>query len=363
MKSNQRDLAQNTLGVIFIGGLIAATFWVMQPFLPAVIWATTLVIATWPVMLLVQRRLWNRRSLAVAVMTLILLLILIVPLALAIVTIVDNEERIIGWAKSLAEFTVPPPPDWVARLPLVGNKLQQFWQQFAADGIQDLAARLAPYAQSVTKWFVAQAGGVGMMLLQFLLTVVIAAIMYAGGDSAADWLQRFGKRLAGQRGVNVVVLSGQAIRGVALGVVVTALVQAVFGGIGLAVVGVPMAGVLTALMFMLCIAQLGPMLVLAPAVVWLYWSGDNGWGTFLLVWTLFVGTMDNFLRPYLIKKGADLPLLLIFAGVIGGLVTFGLVGLFLGPVILAVAYTLLDEWVDDGVEMAPPPAQSPGADA
>ena len=363
MKPLQRDLAQTTLGVIFIGGLIASALWVMRPFLPAVIWATTLVVATWPEMLKIQARLWNKRALAVTLMTLILLLILVVPLAVAIITIVDNEARIIGWAKFLAEFKVPPPPDWVSGLPLLGNRLHEFWLQFAAAGIQDLAARLAPYARNVTHWFVAEAGGFGMVILQFLLTVVIAAIMYAGGDSAAAWLKRFGRRLAGQRGVNVVVLSGKAIRGVALGVVVTALVQSVFGGIGLAVAGVPMAGVLTALMFMLCIAQLGPGLVLAPAVVWLYWSGDSGWGTFLLVWSVIVGTMDNFLRPYLIKKGADLPLLLIFAGVIGGLISFGLVGIFLGPVILAVAYTLLDEWVEDGAEMAPPSrlAESPAA--
>ena len=105
------------------------------------------------------------------------------------------------------------------------------------------------------------------------------------------------------------------------------------------------ATLLTALMFMLCIAQLGPILILAPAVVWLYWSGDNAWGTFLLVWTLIVGSLDNFLRPYLIKKGADLPLLLILAGVIGGMITLGLVGIFVGPVILAVSYTLIDAWV------------------
>jgi predicted PurR-regulated permease PerM len=102
---------------------------------------------------------------------------------------------------------------------------------------------------------------------------------------------------------------------------------------------------LIAVMFMLAVAQLGPILVLVPAVVWLYWSGSPGWGTFLLLWTLVVGTMDNFVRPWLIKKGADLPLLLIFAGVIGGLVAFGVIGIFVGPVVLAVAYTLLDAWV------------------
>jgi hypothetical protein len=134
---------------------------------------------------------------------------------------------------------------------------------------------------------------------------------------------------------------------VALGVGVTALVQSLLGGLGLAIAGVPFAPILTALMFMLCLAQLGPALVLVPAVVWLYWSDSTGWGTFLLVWTIFVGTMDNFLRPILIRKGADLPMLLILAGVIGGMLAFGLVGIFVGPVVLAVAYTLFDAWINE----------------
>jgi predicted PurR-regulated permease PerM len=150
----------------------------------------------------------------------------------------------------------------------------------------------------------------------------------------------------------MVILAGQAIRGVALGVVVTALVQSILGGIGLAIVGVPFAGVLTTVMFALCIAQLGPIIVLLGATAWAYHSLGAGWGSFMLVWALVVGIMDNFLRPMLIKRGADLPLLLIFAGVIGGLVAFGIVGIFVGPVVLAVAYTLLDDWVATGAAAA-----------
>jgi predicted PurR-regulated permease PerM len=356
MNPQTRDLAQITLGVLFIGGLITASFWILRPFLPAVIWATMVVVATWPVMLGIQARLWGKRSLAVMVMTLILLLLLVVPLSLAIATIADNSDRIVGWAKWLSEFKVPPPPDWVAGLPLVGARLQQFWEQVAATGIEEYASRLAPYAQTGTQWFIGKAGNFGLLFLQFLLTVAISAIMYAGGESAGSWLKRFGRRLAGKRGEDVVVLASQAIRGVALGVVVTAIVQSVLGGIGLALAGVPMAAVLTVVMFMLCIAQLGPILVLLPAVVWVYWSGDNTWGTFLLVWTLVVGSLDNILRPYLIKKGADLPLLLIFAGVIGGMLSIGLVGIFVGPVVLAVAYTLLDAWIEDDRGNVQPPA-------
>ena len=158
---------------------------------------------------------------------------------------------------------------------------------------------------------------------------------------------RFGRRLAGDRGEMVVRLAGQAIRGVALGVVVTAVAQSVLGGIGLRVVGMPFASVLTAVMFILCLIQIGPGLVLVPAVIWMYYSGDAIWATVLLAFTVVAGTMDGFLRPFLIRKGADLPLLLIFAGVIGGLVAFGMLGIFVGPTLLATAYTLLQAWMAD----------------
>ncbi len=190
-----------------------------------------------------------------------------------------------------------------------------------------------------------QVGSIGLLLVQFLLTVVIAAILYANGEAVARGADLFARRLAGPQGENAVHLAGQAIRGVALGVVVTAILQSTAAGIGLAVVGVPFAAILTAVIFMLCIAQIGPGLVLIPAVIWVYSTRGAVWGTGFLVWAIFCSTFDNFLRPMLIKQGADLPLLLIFAGVIGGLIAFGVIGLFIGPVVLAVAYTLLVDWV------------------
>ncbi|HTS01261.1 MAG TPA: AI-2E family transporter, partial [Thermoanaerobaculia bacterium] len=146
---------------------------------------------------------------------------------------------------------------------------------------------------------------------------------------------------------------------VALGVVVTAVGQTVLAGIGLAIAGVPFPGVLTVIALVLCIAQVGPILVLLPSILWLYGSGQAGWGTFLLVWSLPVVTLDNVVRPILIKKGADLPLLLIFTGVLGGLVSFGLIGLFVGPVVLAVGHTLLAAWIDGG-DVAPSAEEGSG---
>jgi len=355
------DLTRTTLAVLFIGGLIVAAFWVLRPFLGAIVWATLIVVPTWPMMLRVQARLRNRRSYAVAVMTLALLLVLVAPLMLAIGTVVDNAEVISGWAKSLAHFSLPPPPDWVGKLPLIGEKIAQMWDQAAASGMQELAAKATPYAGSVGKWFAAEIGGVGLVLVQFLLTVVIAAILYATGEDAAATTLRFGRRLGGERGEQAVRLAGEAIRGVALGVVVTAVVQSLLGGIGLAISGVPFAALLTGLMLFLCLAQLGPTLVLAPAVIWLYWTGNTVWGTVLLVFAIIAGTIDNVVRPILIRMGADLPLLLIFAGVIGGLISLGLIGIFVGPVVLAVAYKLLQDWLNDERPSAVPAEGTTGA--
>jgi predicted PurR-regulated permease PerM len=220
------------------------------------------------------------------------------------------------------------------------------WEKTAREGIQEIAATIGPYAGDLIKWFVAQVGGFGKLLVEFLLTVLIAAILYANGEAAADRVLCFGRRLAGLHGENAVRLAGQAVRGVSLGIVVTALAQSVLGGLGLLIAGVPFAAILTAVMLILSISQIGVVPVLGLATLWLFWNGSTGMGIFLLVYTLIVGTLDNVLRPILIKRGADLPLLLIFIGVVGGLMSFGLIGLFVGPVVLAVAHKLLDAWME-----------------
>lgn len=338
------ELTRTVLAVLLIGMLIGGSFWVLRPFLLSVIWAAMIVVATWPLMLKVQARL-RRRVLAVVVMTGAMLLIFVVPLVLAIQALVGNMDTITEWLRSLSTAAIPPPPAWVSGLPLVGAKIAERWSDVAAAETSELLARLQPFMDDAAKWLAAFAGSVGLLTLEFLLTVFIAAIMYAQGETARDGIIRFCRRLAGDRGEKVVVLAGQSIRAVALGVVVTALVQTILSGIGLAVAGVPFAGLLTAATLLLCIAQIGPLVVLGAAIIWLYWSGNTVWGTALLVWTIAIAPLDNILRPILIRRGADLPLLLIFAGVIGGLLAFGIVGLFVGPVVLAVSYTLLKEWV------------------
>lgn len=341
----QHDLTRSTLAIFFIVGLLALSLWVLSPFLAATVWATMIVVATWPWLIALERLFGGRRTPAVAVMSVGMLLLLVAPLWWAITTIADRSEQLTSFWKTLMDSGIPAPPDWVEAIPYVGEKIATAWQGFIDGGASGLLDHITPYASSTGRWLLSQFGGLGGMLIQFLLVVVIAAILYASGEAGAAMARAFGKRLAGERGEDAIVLAGQAIRAVALGVGVTALVQTVLGGLGLVIAGVPFAAVLSAAMLMLCIAQAGPSLVLFPAVAWMYWEGDMGWATFLLVWSLVVVSLDNFLRPMLIKRGADLPLLLIFAGVIGGLLSFGLIGIFVGPVALAVTYTLLRAWM------------------
>ena len=301
--SVRQDLTRIVLAVISVLLLIGTTLWVLRPFLAAGVWATMLVVSTWPLLTSLQARLGNRRAPAVALMTAGLLLLLILPLWAAIDTIARHADDVTALAKTVAESGLPQPPEWVRGVPVVGAKVAAAWADTAQAGPDGLVARLAPYASDAVAWVLGHVGSVGGMLVHFLLVVILSAILYADGETAARATRRFGRRLAAERGENSVVLAGQAIRAVALGVGVTAVVQTVLGGLGLAVAGVPFAGFLSAVMLMLCIAQLGPALVLFPAVAWMYSSGQSAWGTVLLVWSVAVSALDNVLRPVLIKQG------------------------------------------------------------
>jgi len=341
------DLARVTLGVLVIGLLVFACLWILKPFIGAIVWASMLVIATWPSFIKLQARLGGRRWLAILIMTVAMLLIIVLPLVVAVGTIVEHVDDIRHVVTSAASAPLPPPPGWVGQIPFVGSKLTGEWQRLAATSHDELAKLAAPYLITLAEWFAGQIGGLGLLFLQFLLTIAIALLLYSSGEQAADEVCRFARRLAGARGEQAVVLAGQAIRAVALGITGTALAQSVAAGIGLAVTGIPYAGVLTAIIFVLCMVQLGPFLVMVPAVAWLYWIDHPASATVLLLWSLVVAGLDNVLRPLLIRRGANLPLPLIFAGAIGGLVSLGLIGLFVGPVVLAVTYRLLEWWIGD----------------
>ena len=348
-----RDIPQVLLSVLFLSLIIVSCLWVVQPFILSFAWAGTVVIATWPVLLRLQRLLLGKRALAVLVMTVLLFLLFVIPIALLVNSLVDNSAPLIKMfttgSVSLPDFA------WLNSIPLIGGKLYSAWHGLLDMGGAAIMAKIRPYIGTTTTWFVGQAAHIGKLLVYCGLMLLFSALLYWQGEKVAYGFRYFATRLAAKRGDAAVLLAGQAIRAVALGVVVTALTQAVLGGIGLAVTGVPYAALLTVVMIFTCLVQLGPLIVLIPSIIWLYYSGDTTWGTVLLVWSCVVGTMDNVIRPMLIRMGADLPMILILSGVIGGLVAFGMIGLFIGPVLLAVSWRLFDAWLHE----VPPPSSDP----
>jgi len=344
--STSRVLTRTTLAVLLILALIVSTAWIVRPFLSVFLWATMIVISTWPLLLRVQARVGGRRGLATAVMTAGLLLTLLIPLSLLIGVLIINMDRFVALAESLGKFTVPPPPDWLARIPVEGPKLSAEWRQLSAEGPAILSTKVVPLADRSLERFATRIGSLGAMILQFFLTVVFSGVLYLNGETAARRVRRFLYGLAGPNGDRAAILAANTVRSVAIGIVVTAGVQALITGMGLVVASVPAPGLLTAVSLILCVAQIGPMLVMLPAIVWKFYTGDIVWGCVLAAFLVAAITIDNVLRPLLIRKGSDLPLLLIFVGVVGGIMSFGVMGIFVGPVILAVAYDLMKEWVE-----------------
>jgi predicted PurR-regulated permease PerM len=342
------DVTRITLGVLFILVLAGACIWILRPFLTSIVWAAMIVVATWPILMWFQARLGGNRLLAAALMTILILVVVIGPFLAAVTTIIMKVDFIAEKLKTLAALDLGLPPEWVVRIPLVGHSIGDGWNRLARLSEAEFLAQLAPYAKKAVIWFASHAGSLAAVVVQFFLMVIVSAILYARGETAATGVRRFARRLAGSHGEEAVILAAKAVRGVALGIVVTAIIQSSIGGIGLVLSGIPAAALLTAIIFILCLAQIGPGIILIPSIIWLYWSGQIFPGTILLVLSTVAIGIDNFIRPFLIKKGADIPLILIIAGVIGGLLAFGIMGLFIGPVVLAVTHTLVKAWISAG---------------
>jgi predicted PurR-regulated permease PerM len=331
--------------MLAIALLLAGSFWTLLPFLGGAVWAVTIVVATWPILLWVQRHVGGRRATAAALMTLLVLAAFILPFLVALTALLNAAEHTPAIMRDFLARGLGPPPQWLASVPIVGEPLANRWQTLSAAGPEVLAESIRPHLRSAANWAMAVTGGVGMMMVHALLAVVLVAILYLHGETAARGALAVAYRMGRERGEEALRLAGRAARSVALGVVVTAVVQSILAGLGLWLSGIPYPGVLTAIALILGIAQLGPLPILMPAVIWLYWTGAAGWATALAVWSLPVIALDNVLRPLLIRRGIALPMLLIIAGVIGGLIGFGVIGLFVGPVALAVTYTLAQAWV------------------
>ena len=354
-----RDLARNLLVVLFILGLLAGCLWILRPFLTALISGATVAISTWPMLTGLQRKWGGRRGLAAAAMIGALTLAFLTPVYFGTAAAVQSVGTVSAWIHDLPNRTVPALPAWLANLPLAGPKLQSAWGELTAGGGEGIRARLSDNGTAILHWLLVRVGNLAGMLAQVLVALAITGLLYVRGDQLATHVLRFSRRLAGARGEEAARLAALATRGVALGVVVTPLIQSILAGIGMATAGVPHFGLIAIGVLVSCLAQAGPLPVLALPVIWLFARGTMVPAIGLLAWALVVHISGPVIRPMLIKRGVDLPLALILSGVIGGVAAFGVVGLFIGPVLLAVASALLERWMADADAPGPGAATAP----
>jgi predicted PurR-regulated permease PerM len=346
MSEQRSQLISNAIVLACVAALLIGVLEVLRPFLSAIVWASIIVVATWPIMLRVQRLFGGHRGVAVAGMSSGLFIAVVAPVAYLLGTLVTRLPELRDLGGRLLAGPWPAPPEWLERLPY-GAQLSTQWQQAAAQTPDYWAALVKPYLGDLGVWLSQHVGTLGSTTVDFLLTLVLVVVFYLHGEALAKWTQRLARRVGGARGVESAVLAGQAMRAIATGVVVTALAESILSGFGLWLVGISSAGVLTSVIFMLCVMQIGPMPVLVPGALWLLFQHQVGWGIALAVWAVMMSVGEGIMRPWLIQRGAKLPFMLVLVGVIGGLLAFGLAGIFLGPMILAVVQRLLERWMAD----------------
>jgi predicted PurR-regulated permease PerM len=302
-------------------------------------------------------------------MTLLVAAIFILPLAAVGTGLADSVAKVGGMVAVLLREGPPGPPAWVAELPIVGTQLTERWLELERLGT-GWTAELQPYLDTGLNWLLSLGVRLGEAILQVSLSVLAAFFFFRDGAEGARRLDAAVKRLAGNRAQELLAVAGGTVRSVVYGVIGTALAQATLQGLGLWLAGVPAAFFLGFLTFFLGFVPVGPPLVWLSAAAWLLYNGAIGWGIFVIGWGFFVvSSVDNVLRPYLISRGSNLPLILMFFGVLGGLMAFGFLGVFLGPTLLAVGYVLFQEWSGEprsaqnepGAEAAPAPLVVPRA--
>jgi len=343
-------LEQN-LGWIPLLLLLIACLLVLRPFASALLWAAVLCFSSWPLYQRLLKLLRGRRTWAALLMALGMILVILLPFIVVGMTLADNVKELTSAARTWVDAGPPAPPTWLAKLPVVGTPATERWQTLATDSSKLLEATKR-FIEPVGSWLLTAGVAIGSGLLQLALSIFIAFFLFRDGAAVGERLTNGIQRIGGERGMHLLEIAGNTVRGVVYGILGTGLVQAVIAGIGFFIAGVPGAALLALLTFFLSVVPVGPPLVWIPATIWLFHQGSTGWGIFMLAWGMAVSSVDNLVKPWLISQGSDLPFILIFFGVLGGALVFGFIGVFIGPTLLAVGYRLVEEWGSTNREVA-----------
>jgi predicted PurR-regulated permease PerM len=330
--------------------LVVWVFSIVKPFIVPVIWGVIIAIALFPVFNKLRRALGGRGGMAATLLTVLLLVLLIAPTVMLTNALIDNSiqlsERI-----SEGALGIPPPSERVAGWPVIGEPIAEFWT-LASNNLETALGEIKPQIVAFSKWLVGAAAGAGFGVLQFIFAIVIAGAMMANSSAGERGTRSVATRLAGAQGAGFNKLAESTIRGVATGILGVAMIQAILAGLGFLVVGVPGAGIWAVLVLILSVIQIGPFLVLLPVIIYVFSTADPTVAVLFTIWSIVVGLLDNVLKPLLMGRGIDAPILVIFIGAIGGFLSMGIIGLFVGAVVLVLGYQLFQAWLEEDATSA-----------
>ncbi len=339
-------------GVFGLVLLVGSCLTVLRPFFASITWAAILTFATWPIYRFLLRVLKGRHTLAALLMTLFIATLVVVPVTLLTLSLADDVRSVLGKTHDILKNGLPDPPAWVEKIPVLGANAKTYWQGLAHDSAK-LAEVLKDSFERWKEWFVARGLDVGQGAVHLVLSVFVAFFFYRDGARMVQGIRAILTRFVGDRGHQLFDVTAGTIKGVVYGIVGTALAQGILAGIGFLIAGIPapLPVLLAVGTFFLSLIPVGPPLVWFPVTIWLFSRGSIGWGIFMALYGFFIiSGVDNLLKPYLISKGSNLPFILVFFGVLGGVMAFGFIGIFVGPTLLAVGYTLIQPWCFDVLE-------------
>ncbi len=336
------------IGLVFL--LLAWCFEIVRPFITPIVWGAIIAIAAYPGYIWLQARLGGRGKLAATLFTLVMLIVVIAPTVMLSGTLVEAVKPL---AVSLSEgsLTIPPPPETIKSWPVIGENLSGFWT-LASQNIQAALQKIGPEIKAVGTWLLTTAAGAGFGILQFVFAIVIAGVLMPQAGGASRTAHALSTRLAGDQHTDLVGLAEKTVRSVASGILGVALIQSLLAGLGFMVAGVPAAGFWALLCLLLSVAQIGITLILIPVIIYLFNTADMVTAVGFLIWSIPVGLIDNILKPILLARGVKTPMVIIFMGAIGGFLASGIIGLFVGAVVLSLSYEVFLLWLNQGVQEA-----------
>jgi predicted PurR-regulated permease PerM len=343
-----RRAVEAAIRIGLVALLVAWCFQIVWPFIVPVVWAIIIAVAVYPGYRRLEVALGNRRTIAATLFTLLMLILLIGPTMMLAGTLAESAQ---GLAADLTDGTVsiPAPPESVGSWPIVGERLERFWR-LASVNLAAALGEIRPQIAAFGRWLLATVAELGLGILQFVLALIIAGVLLANAQGGGHAARAIAMRLAGERGADYAELGQATVRSVARGILGVALIQSLLAGLGFLAVGVPGAGLLALVCLLLAVVQIGPVVVLIGVVIYVFSTADTFTAVIFLIWSIFVALIDNVLKPILLGRGVKVPMVVIFVGAIGGFLASGIIGLFVGSVILALSFTSFKAWLKEPLQ-------------